>query len=310
MKSKISMKFGFMLMLALLTIANAQSNSIGFKSGITVAIKTETVPPGNTDSLGSIYGYTDSSDNIVHRMMTDTKNKIYFGYDVVVEKQDETGKFKVSIKPLSKTPKQLLNRNITSGGNIPDYDTFTAKSLAKYPEAVILDDGDTITLDILENPQTRTKISDIIKVMSKPSKFISDFSERRDAKDFTIDDVLLKMTKPEISINDKTYKTGTSLMGNINWIYIQGKGRFIFSFSPQPGYNFQKTGIILDNKIMFDFNGDKYKIISQTPILGEGGKWNLWVMYDPDYHSTFDISPESPFHFGAASKIEYLFNKK
>ena len=310
-KSLINTGLVLILTLAFFSIAKAQYGTIQFGNGITVAIKTETVPPNNSDSLGNIYtSDTTSSDNVVHRIMTDMKNKIYFGYDVVIEKQGETDKFRVSIKPLSKSPDQLLRRNTASVGNMPDYSSFTARSLPKYPEAVILEDGDTITLDILENPQTRAKISDIIKITSKSQKFFNYFSDREKAKDFTINDVDLRFDQPEILINGEKSKFNGGASGNFVWVFIYGKGRFIFSFAPQPGYNFQKTGMILDNKIVFDYNGESYEFINNSPVLGTGGKWNLWVMFDQNYQPSNGVSPKSPYAFGAADKIEYIFDNK
>jgi len=301
----------FALTMAFVSVAKAQSSSIQFANGVTVAIQTETVPPSNSNSLGNIYSSdTIASDSVVHRVMTDTKNKIYFGYDVVVEKQVETGKFKVSIKPLSKSPAQLLNKYETQSGNTPDYVSFTSRSLPKYPEAVILNDGDSITLDILENLQTRSKISDIIKIISKPIKFGSYFSEREKAKDFTIRDVNLRLDQPEVSINGEKSKIGGGTSGNVVWVSLTGKGRFIFSFLPQPEYDFQKTGIILDNKIIFDYKGESYQFVSKSPILDLGGKWNLWIMFDENYQLPRKFSPESPYSFGAADKVEYLFDNR
>lgn len=312
MKSKILFNLGLILALTIAFSGSAkpQSGAIQFNNGVTVAIKTETVPLGNSDSLGNISGYTTYSDNVVHRIMTDAKNKIYFGYDIVIEKMGESEKFKVSIKPLSKSPNQLISRFTTVVEDTPDYDSFTAQSLPKYPEAVILEDGDTVTLDILENRRTGAKKIDIIKVTAKPKKFGNYFSEREKARDFTINDVDLRFDAPEILINGAKSKIGGGASGNVIWIYIYGKGRFIFSFAPQPKYNFQKTGMILDNKIMFEYNGDSYEFINKSPVLGSAGKWNLWVMFDPEYQPTYKLSPESPYEFGAADKVEYLFNNK
>ncbi len=312
MKNNKFTNVGLVLFLSIFFVVavKAQSGSIQFSNGITVAIKTETVPPNDTDSLGNIYSYTTSSGNIVHRVMTDVKNKIYFGYDLLVEKQDEAEKFRVSIKPLSKTLNQLVGRNNNSLENTPEYANLTAKSLPKYPEPVILNEGETITLDILENPKTGAKKSDVIKIYSKPKKFFSYFSDREKAKDFTIDDVQLRIDAPEILINGEKSKIGGSASANIIYVALYGKGRFIFSFSPQPGYNFQKNGIILDNKIMFDYNGESYEFISKSPILGMGGKWNLWVMADPDYKSAYQLSPSSPYEFGGADSVKRLFDNK
>ena len=292
------------LTLGVFAAAKAQSGAIQFSDGITVAIKTETVPPNDKNPLGNIYssgtGYTN---NTVHRVMTDAKNKIYFGYDLMVEKQGETGKFLVTIKPLSKSPAELFRQNSV------DYKGFTAKSLPKYPGTIVIDDGDLITLDILENPQTQAKISDIIKITSKSHKFGNYFSEREKAEDFSIDDVQLHLDKPEISFNGQKTVHGAGASGNFVWAYIPGKGRFIFSFRPQPEYDFQKAGTISDNKILFEYAGEKYEIVNKSAVLGSGGKWNLWVMFDQNYQPS-DSESAASYTFGATNQVKYLFDFK
>lgn len=327
------------LTFVLFGVSKAQQGTLQLSNGITIAIKTVTTPSDNSqNSYGNIY--SSSTGNIIHRVVTDRKNKIYFGYDLLVERQDETEKFKVSIKPLSKEPNSLIGPERVSVGtnqiraavaeaskssnasgvngaaretptmNRPNFEGYTAKSLPNYPDDILVDDGDTITLDLLENSRTNTKISDVIKIIYKSSKFDFQITDDKPAKDFTIEEVMLRIEKPDIYINEKKYKTGSTAAGNINWIYIYRKGRFIFSFEMQPGYNFQKIGVIQDNKISFEFNGDKYEFVSKSPILGSGGKWNLWVMHDPDFQPVYKMSEENPFIFGAAGKMDYLFQKR
>lgn len=268
--------------------------------GYTVAIKTEKSPPDdNNQSSDLIRTEETSSGYTINRLIIDEKNRIYYGYDYKVIREGKTSKFKISLAPLSVNPQKFF-----------DAASFTAKNLPEYPAEIIVEDGGSATITILENPQTGAKISDIIKVTTKPNKFASEFAEREKAKDFTIDDIELHLDAPEILINGEKSKIGSSASGNVIYVAFYGKGRFIFSFVPQPGYNFQKNGVILDNKIMFDYNGESYQFINKSPVLGSGGKWNLWVMFDPDYKPTYQLSPSSPYEVGAADKIEYLFQKK
>lgn len=308
MKNRNLINTGLVFVATMVLFGSIKAQSaVSFDNNVTVAIKTETTPPGNSDSAGYSNGFTFSGNNTVHRVLTDTKNKIYFGYDVVVEKQGDAEKFRVSIKPLSKSPNQIFRGNAdTSASKSPDYDSFISRSLPKYPDAVMLNDGETITLDILENPQTRAKISDVIRVTSKPKKFGNYFSDRGKAKDFTIEDVNMYLDSPDILINAEKSKFDARVSGPVIWAYVHGKGRFIFSFVPQPGYDFQKNGMILDNKIVFDHNGESYEFANKSPVLGSGGKWNLWVMLDQNYK----LSSESPYQFGAADKVGYLFDKR
>ena len=301
------------LTLCFFTVAKAQYGIYHLKNGLTVAIKTETVPSSDSSPFGNGYSaVTDYHGDAVHRVMIDNKSKIYFGYDLVIEKLGETGKLKVSIKPLSKTLDQLLRSATASSGTIPRSGNFTAKFLPKYPEPIIIDDEDTITLDILENSKTNAKISDFIKIISKPHKFFQPyFSERKKARDFTLNDVELLIDAPEIVINGEKNKIGGGASGNVVWINIFRKGRFIFSFEPHPEYNFQKTGMILDNKIIFDYNGESYEIVNKSPVLGSGGKWNLWIKFEPNYQSrSFPLSSDSSYGLGAADDITFLSNER
>ncbi len=301
MKNKILIKIALIGIFAAMSAAfsNAQEGVTTFKDGFTVAVKTEKKPSDNNRSSDYIRTAETSSGYAINRLIIDETNKIFYGYDYKVVREDKTNKFRISFAPLSVDPKTLFN---TEG--------FTAKTLPAYPANIVIEDGDSVTLDILENPQTGAKISDIIKVTSKSNKFGSYFAERRKAKDFTIDDVELHLDAPDILINGEKSKIGGSASGNVIWVCVYGKGRFIFSFAPQPGYDFQKIGTILDNKIMFNYNGESYQFTNKSPVLGSGGKWNLWVMFDPNCKSPYKLSPESPYSFGSADKVEYIFNIK
>lgn len=296
--AKIIIVCGFIA--ALSVFSKAQEGARSFADGFTVAVKTEKTPPGNNPSTDYIRTVETSSGYTISRLIIDEKNKIYFGYDLKVVPEDgKTNKFKVSFAPLSVNPKDFFKA-----------EPYLAQALPEYPAEITVEAGETVTLDVLENPQTHAKISDIIKIITKPKKFGGYFAEREKAEDFTINDVSLHFDAPEISINGEKSKIGGGAAGSIIWVYIKGKGRFIFSFAPQAGYDFQKIGMILDNKIMFDYNGETYQFTNKSPVLESGGKWNLWVMFDGKYQPSDKLSPASTYQFGAADKVEYLFGSK
>jgi len=80
-----------------------------------------------------------------------------------------------------------------------------------------------------------------------------------------------------------TGKPGTNLGGALLWCYVEGQGRFIFSLVPREGYQFQKIGIINENRIEFTVKGKHFEWLSGSPILPNGGIWNIWVLHDPTY---------------------------
>ena len=298
-KTLLHLCFSCTLVIGISIAAVAQEGAARFQNGITIAVKTEVVPSENENhSLRNVSASIISSGETLHRVISDTKNKLYFGYDVKAIRESGSKMFRVSIRPLSIEPGKLLNG-----------DGFRAQAPRKYPDDVVVADGDTITLETLENPQTKAKIVDIIKVTTEEHKFGSYYAERGPAKDFTLDDVNLHIDAPDVLINGENSKFSGSAAGNVVWIYIMGKGRFIFSFTPQANYNFQKIGTIEDNKILFDYDGISYRFTNKSPVLGTGGKWNLWVMFDADYKSELDPAGSSG-EFGAADKIEYILGKK
>ncbi len=318
----------------LVSVSGAQQSTIQMDDGITVAIKTVSRSGDDADtSYGNIY--STQSAGRVHRVMTDRKNKIYFGYDLVVERQPDSGKFRVSIGPLTKSPDSLIGRpaarvgtgesrgsGVSVGSGSSDatrgsvgsresgktnYSDYSPESLQSYPEPVVIDDGDSISIDILENPVTGTKITDVIKISYRSGQFGAIYSADDSARDFSLDEVLLRMETPDVVVNSERFETRSSVAGNIIWIYIPGKGRFIFSFLPQTGFPFRKTGTIDDNKIFFEHEGDRFMIVSKSTILAYGGKWNMWMMHDSWYGRRKDEPDNPSFEFGGASSVDLLF---
>ena len=123
MRNLINISLFCVLSLVLFGIASAQQGIVTLNNGIAVVIKTETTPASSSENpYGNIY--SSSSKDIIHRIMTDRKNKVYFGYDLSVERLEDSGKFKVSIKSLSKAPDVLVGKAmVASGGN---YETNAA----------------------------------------------------------------------------------------------------------------------------------------------------------------------------------------
>jgi hypothetical protein len=290
----------------LIQTVDAQQGEIGFANGITVAIKVE--KNGGNQNLSNIFSSSGTNENIVHRVMIDKKNKMYVGYDLEITPTPDVKQFDVLIKPLS------LNKDMSEAINkLGDSNNLSLRAIPKYPNKITVQDGDTIALDVLENPQTKEKISDLIKVTRDKQKagnyFPADNEKRLRA--FTINDVQMSLVGFEAYVNDEKVKFGGGGMsGSIIWIYFPNKGRFILSPTAQSNAGFQKIGVIDGKTITFSHEGANYRFVSNNPVLGAGGKWNLWVMFDPDYKPASDLSPETPFSFGAANKVEYLFDNR
>jgi hypothetical protein len=306
----ISFLMFFIFAVFAVSAIKAQSQTINLPEGFSIVFENKITPKPSENTaqkirtinvLSSILGV-----NTVHRIFADRENKVHFGYDVEVKKNGE--KYIVTFKALS------VNLFVNDS---------EAKNLPKYPEPLEIGEGDTISINVLENPKTKVKIVDFIKIIltdpnlpeNKSNRIvISDIainqifttrivtSKDSKPKDLAVDELKMQSFKTKLAVNGTQVFADKSAIGSNIYFYLKGKGRFILSPFPHAGFDFQKTGIIDDNKISFTMNGDNYEISSATSIMCFGGKWNLWVLYEPNYRPKLEGINEE---FGA-EKVESL----
>ena len=266
---------------------------VRLKSGGYVAfdIKIDSLQP-----LSMASTLDDSDSNVIHRVLIDEKTGFYLGYDLEVEvlprptnvklmsEYLNAKQFKLTFRPLSLSHIESLKSDPKYAVLTPHPD-FRPEWFFKSAGTQELKSLDSIAVDILVNPATGARITDVISVNSSPAP--GWFSKRPygTARDFSIDDVDIGVFKPRLLVNGECIDCAGSygVRGPFIYFYAPGRGRFIFSLTAREGYEFQKVGLIQQNKIVFSMNGDYYEWISSEPILRDGGFYNLWVLYEPQY---------------------------
>jgi hypothetical protein len=223
--------------------------------------------------------------NTIRRVLVDSGGTLFFGYVLMVEPMVSTKQFKVTVRPLGQEDEQELRaRKSFSTSRI--HPNYNLAGLSRSSAPQIINDGDTFALDVLVNPQTGDKITDIVTVSSDPAR-LHEAPANETPRDFTLEDVAMKMINYQLLVNGELVAGGKrsgACSGPLIWFHLPERGgRFIFSLMPHPGYDFQKIGTIENNRIKFKLNGDTYEWISNTPVLGAGGNWNLYVLFDPGY---------------------------
>ena len=229
-------------------------------------------------------------NRVIHRVLADASGRYVFGYDLLIEAVPASKTFTMAVAPLDSQIESSLLAN--SSGVQP-------VSIATLPEAAepqILDDGDSFALDLLVNQKTGVKIVDLVRVSFDRSN-LWDENPRNLPRDFTLDAVPLRVIDFRLLVDGNLVasgKPGTNFTGALIWCYVEGHGRFIFSLIPRDGYQFQKVGIIEDNRIEFTLKGKHYEWLSSESILPSGGSWNLWMLHDPTYlpFGTQEVSKE------------------
>ena len=263
-----------------------------------VAFKIETVSSDSrliSSSLPEIEASvnpqaTVAAGNVIHRTLVDHAGNFIFGYDLLVEPVAGSKQFKISVRPLSAEYEQQLRRSsvITTTKRAPA-PGLSVSTLPRPAEAQIIEDGDGFALDLLINSQTGVRIVDVVKVSFDRAK-LWEVQLDSPARDFTLDKVELSVRDYELLVDGERIAGGKPTSGSTGallWLYIPDRGRFIFSLIPRAGYEFQKVGVVEENKITFTFGGKKYEWVSSAPVVGRGGNWNLWVLLDADYVPDF-----------------------
>jgi hypothetical protein len=255
----------------------ADGGFVGFKSETAWAEANGPAPTMQpTQGDFTTQAFIDEN-HIVHRLLLDSSRKYIFGYDVVIAAVPAQKKFSVTVKRLDPTVETQLAR-ATNGpvGRIA--------TLPQSTEQQILDDGDSLALDLLVNQKAGVKIVDLVKFSYERANLWQDgpFAPR----DFTPDAVALAISDFRLLVNGNLIAKGqpaATFSGGLIWCYVEEQGRFIFSLVPREGYQFQKIGIIQDNRIEFTFKGKRYEWLSSASIVPGGGAWNLWMLHDPKY---------------------------
>ncbi len=294
----MSRKFLVLTFALLLLSAHAQAQEITNRhlvvplaDGGFVAFKSETAWTGaNKSSKAQELPVAFKSeafidgDHLLHRLLVDADGKYVFGYDLAVEADRATRRFKIVVKPLSvevesKLPARTADAKSARAG------LAKISTVKKATEPQVLDDGDSFALDLLVNQNTGVKIVDFVKVSFDRSNLWND-NPATVPRDFTLDAVALTVVEFRLLRDGNLVAAGkpkSNFGGPLIWCYIEGRGRFIFSLVPREGYQFQKVGVIEGNRIEFTVKGEHYEWLSSSPILRDGGAWNLWVLHDPKY---------------------------
>lgn len=174
-------------------------------------------------------------DQTIHRILRDADGRFVFGYDLWVSGEAAQKRFKVAVRPLATELADSLRGNeaVASDGS---------STFPRATEAQTLNDGGEFSVDLLINKNTGIKIIDVVKVSFDRFRLGNENPGVR-ARDFSLDAVAMEMRDYSLLLNDQLISTGkskTGAAGALLWIYIPGRGRFIFSLVARADYLFQK----------------------------------------------------------------------
>ncbi|HET9527276.1 MAG TPA: hypothetical protein VFO99_13975 [Pyrinomonadaceae bacterium] len=262
-----------------------------------VAFRSETSGPGSAqmkeNSLSALLfaQAVAGEDRVIHRVLTDADRRVVFAYDLAINSDPVTKKFSLAVLPADEAFRRSF---LKDSAPLRAHEGFATFPKSTTPQT--LDDGDAVSLELLVNRELDVKIVDVVKVTFDRSLLRENYLDAP-PKDFTLDAVSLAVKSYELTIDGTLVgksKSKIGCAGSLLWIYIPDRGRFIFSLVPRDGYSFQKIGLLDDNRIEFEVDGEFYEWTSGDSILASGGVWHLWVLHDPEYTPFFGAQKSAP----------------
>ena len=223
--------------------------------------------------------------NVFHRLVADRNGNVLFGYDIEILRAGQ--KFEVNLLPLDWTYEQEIRSKdwfpltspLTSTGRIPSFST--ARKL--HP----VTPGDEVSVDILHHASTGARIYDVLTLIDKPPRVIY-----RDGRPVLADD--FNFTRIRILLNGQQRELGgdVSVRAKAVIVVVRDLGAFVFTQQPVVGQDFRSIHHLDGKRLAFHWGKDSFEFLSDTDILANAGKKDVWVLWLPwnDKMPPFSIS--------------------
>jgi hypothetical protein len=193
--------------------------------------------------------------------MFDPHDKVWFGYDLTVTGNPASDFLLTFGPPAAHTFKDR-------DGKLVD-----VMPIQKYPAPQSIRDGDIIAIDLMTSADGTQKLTDYLQIISPghdPEPPAA--TTTAEPHDFTIDDgpVTYNIRRFVVLWQGRTLRTTgySGRPGATFWIALPNDGRYLLSLVPHEG--FTKSGVVRDNVISFEANGQPCEIRFLTPIAGDG----------------------------------------
>jgi hypothetical protein len=220
----------------------------------------------------------------MHRIMVDSRNRAYFGYDVAMEPLPERDTYRVTFSRLSVTREDLR----AMGEDVPQYAQLADPGWGGAAVRTV-HAGDVLTLDLLTNSTTGQKIVDYVTVQAtdKPPQKLGplpwdDIPAPGTPRDFQARDAWIDLNIKSLTIDGKPMPTG-GVSDAMPSFAFSDYGRFVLSLVPRPEFGFRLAGAVRGNKLDFSIGGHTVELVSSSRIAPGPGPFNLYVLHQTDW---------------------------
>ena len=174
-----------------------------------------------------------------------------------------------------------------------------APFFSRAPKPLQILDGQHAEIDLASSKDGQVKAVASIQVTMYERR-LSDIPASIQPQDLTLDALQLNVVAAQVFKNNLLFgdhaggATGSTLVA-----YLPNVGRILFSLVPHKEFEFSKTAVIENNRIIFNIDQDHYEIASQGSIIGQPGPWKIYMLRASDtVPCNQSVDSSQPFIWG------------
>jgi hypothetical protein len=249
---------------------------------------------------------TAEQGDAIRRIMIDSRNGTYFGYEVLVDVLGETGPYRVTFREFS-APFEAAAWTLPESP-VP----WASVASPRFPPPEVIQAGEVLALELLSNTDTGQRIVDYVTIQ-EPSRTFRGFDtipDRQfafatgDARDFRVEDLEMRVQSARLRVNGVPEESAEGrfyeVSGPLVWFYAPGRGRFVLSLAPRPDLGFERRGEVRGTLLEFVVDGDTFALASGVRIAPGEAVFNLYVRHEPQWLPSYPFANTRAFMMGSA----------
>jgi hypothetical protein len=228
-------------------------------------------------------------DQGVHRLLVDELGRKYFGYTVKVS-GGQAGGYLVAVGPLGRAQQAKFTDMFGP--------TVGSPEAIQYPAPQEVRPGEPLLFELLVDPSTGEKLSDLIRVQA-PSKSDTAAKAAVAAHQTGIQlvDVTMKINGLQVPMRS------SAAPAKYVYLFTCDRGLFVATTEPVPGVDFFPATLKDAKTLAFEHVGNRYEWIGQGPFVPRSSP--IWVWRDPD----FRCRPGTTSGHGAGADFNLLLQE-
>jgi hypothetical protein len=233
-------------------------------NGAGVAIHTESSAAQSPVSTSGAVAM--GNDSTAYRIVVDHDNRPLFAYELELRK-GPSKTVRVTIRPAAQEKLRALDwlkGKVT--GDVP-----TIAAVREFPPLRL---GDEVHVDIMYNPRTGEKLSDVLRVAPEAQQPAAKTEKVFTGPQFSWEGVKIAINGTIVADRAANWMIGEAIL-----MRVPGHGDYYMSLRPPAGFPFQPSGWVDHNVLRFRIDGDQVEVTGKSNLLMKSDTGTVWVYH-------------------------------